>query len=47
MIEEAYNLDKREERNLGIKKTFVNYNLLDDKDKKIYQKSKSANHQAQ
>jgi len=27
MLEEAYDLSKREEGNLGIKKTFINYNL--------------------
>jgi len=41
MLEEAYDLAKREEETLGIKKTFINYNILDKKYKKIYQKSKN------
>lgn len=45
MLEEEYDLAKREEGNLGIKKTFVRYNLLDEKDKEIYQKSKSVENQ--
>jgi len=46
-FEEAYDLAKREESNLEIKKTFVNYNLLDEKDKEIHRKNHSVEHQAQ
>lgn len=33
MLEKAYDLTKREERNLTIKKTFLKYNILDEEDK--------------
>jgi len=46
MLEEAYEIAKREDNNLGIKKTFVNYKLLDDKDKEIHWKNHNAKHQA-
>jgi len=36
MLEEMYELAKREESNLGIKKIFVNYKILDEKDKEIH-----------
>lgn len=39
MLKEAYELGKREDDNLVINKIFINYNLLDEKDKEIYQKS--------
>ena len=38
--EEAYDLAKREESNLSIKRTFVDYKLQDEKDKEAYKKNK-------
>jgi len=46
MLEELYDLAKREESNLGIKNTFVNHKIQDEKDKEIHQKNHSAKHQA-
>lgn len=45
MLEEVYDLAKKEEGNFYIKNTFINYSLLDEKDKEIYQKSKNVEHQ--
>ena len=47
ILKEAYDLAKREEDNLGIKKTLKNYSISDEKDKEIHHKNKSAEHQAQ
>lgn len=46
-LEEAYDPTKREESNLGITKTFINYKLSDEKDKKIHRKNQNVENQAQ
>lgn len=46
-LEEAYDLAKREESNLSLKRTFVDYKHQDGKDKEAYKKNKDAKLQRQ